>query len=324
MDVLEAGLVVGFVGCFIGAAGLSAAEVSIVRLRRSEVLVEVERGEARSRRLLELIDDLPVVLNTILLLVLLLQVAAATISGFLAGRWFGGAGVTVSTIVTTTVLFVYAEAIPKTRAVAAPRRTALRSTSTIYTLARLFRPVVGALIRLAGLQSGAEITTIGVLTEAEIRALAKESAQAGEIAERDADLVNRSFTFNDRLVVDVMVPANEIVAMNASGSVTEALGRAISAGHQRLPVYRDSLDDIVGVVRLRDLAAQARKNPTPSTSAVMRTILRCRDNDPISDLLRRMQAEGSWMAVVCDEGGTLGLVTIEDIVAELVGEIAEA
>lgn len=165
--MLEAVLIICFVCCFIGAAGLSAAEVSIVRVRRSEVLVAADGGDVRSQKLLRMIDDLPVVLNTVLLLVLLLQVAAATIGGFLAGRWFGGLGVTVSTIVTTAVLFVYAEAIPKTRAILSPHRTAQRSTPVVWFLGRLFRPVVGGLIKLAGLQSGSKIT-IGVLTEDEL------------------------------------------------------------------------------------------------------------------------------------------------------------
>jgi CBS domain containing-hemolysin-like protein len=324
VDVLEAVLVVALAFCFVGAATLAAVEVSIIRVRRSEILVDARNGDKRSQRLLRLLDRLPIVLNTVLLLVLLLQVAAATIGGFLAGRWFGGVGVTVMTVLMTAVLFVYAEAIPKTRAVRAPQQTALRSTHVLEVLSRLLRPVVAGLVRLADFHVGTGEPTFGPLTEKEIRALANEAAEAGEIAEDDAELVERSFEFNDRRVCEVMVPRNGIVAVAADDKVLDALSVAISAGHRRLPVHMNGLDDVVGVIRLRDLAAIAPTEPGALTSTAMSAVLRSHMNDPISGLLRRMQSSRQWLAVVVDDDErTMGLATIEDIVSELVGEIAD-
>lgn len=313
---------IGILGCcFIGATTLAVAEVSILRVRRGEILVKAEEGSLRARQLLDLIAELPVVLNTILLLVLLLQVTAATIGGLLADRWFGGTGVTIATVLMTAVLFVYAEAIPKTRAMRSPGANALRLTPLLRLLNRFLRPAVVTLVWLAGRQMAGDEVTVSVLTEQELLNLAEESAEAGEITEDDADLVARSFGFNDRCVGDVMVEGNHIIAVPTTEEVHRALSLAIESGHRRLPVYGSGLHDIVGFVRLRDLAAANRSTPHSTTESIMSEPLRCHPDDLISDLLQRMQQVGLWLAIAEDGRRTMGLATVEDLVAELVGEI---
>ena len=310
--------------CFVGVAVLGAAEVAIVRLRRSSVLVEARSRSKRAVRLLRLLDDLPVVLNAVLFLALGLQVSAATIAGVLAGRWFGGIGVTVTSVVLTAALFVYAEAVPKTRAMQAPMATALRLTPLLQVVVVTLRPLVTLLVWLAGLQTSGQASAAGALTEEEIRALARESAAAGSIGEGDAELVARSFEFNDRQVADVMVGRDDISAVADSVTAGDALSFAVAVGHRRLPVHGEDVNDIVGVVRLRDLAAAVAAGSDPVVSSLADDVLRCGPGDPISTLLTRMQRSGRWMAVVCDDHRrTLGLVTIEDVVAELVGEIED-
>ncbi len=323
MNLLELVLILVLVACLVGATVLAMAEVSIIRVRRSEVLVQVESGTPRARQLLELIDDLPQVLNTVLLLVLVFQLTAAAIGGVLADRWFGGIGVTVATAVLTALVFVYAEAIPKTKAMRSPYRMALRLAPLLRLMVRLVRPVVAALVWLADLQVAGR-ADVGAATEAEIRALARESAVAGVIERHDADLVNRSFEFNDLQVADVMVERSRIAAVHRDESVTDVLGRAIELGHRRIPVYRTGVDDIIGVVRLRDVAAAAADDPDATVGTIMSDVLSCRPDVPIARLLRAMQRAGNWIAVVRNEqGSTVGLATVEDLLAELVGEIED-
>ncbi|MDH3752932.1 MAG: CNNM domain-containing protein [Acidimicrobiia bacterium] len=324
MDALDVILLGALACCFVGAAAVAVAEVALIRVRRSRVLVDATAGDRRSRQLLALLDELPVVLNTILLVVLLLQVAAATIGAFLAQRWFGGLGVTLGSILLTVALFVYAEAIPKTMAVRHPYGLARRATPALRLVVGFWRPVVAGLVRLADLQLPGGGATLGALTEEEIRSSAKESAMAGEIDVTDAILVDRSFEFGDRCVGDVMVPRQHIAAVEAGQSVVEVFASAIAFGHRRLPVYRGGLDDVVGVVRLRDVAAAARTSPRSTAAQLMTDVLRCGAGCRIERLLHDMQSTGRWLAIVADDDGrTLGLVTIEDIVAELVGEIAD-
>lgn len=317
-------LVVGLAVCFLGAVGLAMAEVSIVRVRRSQVLVEAKDGSAQAARLLELIDDLPVVLNTVLLVILLLHVTAATIGGVLADRWFGGFGVTMATVVLTIALFLYAEAIPKTKAIQHPHRLALWLTPGLRLLVTVSRPVVSLLAWLVERHTGELPAGSQVITEPELVALAEESAAVGTIDPSDAELVGRSFDFNDRRAREVMVPRDRIVAADAEESVAVALERAMTNGHRRLPVVEGDLDDIVGVVRLRDLVANIQADQRTPVRLLTSTILRCGPDELISQVLDRMQLRGQWLAVVVDQDDrTVGLVTVEDLVAELLGEIED-
>ncbi len=317
-------LILALVTCFLSAAVLAVAEVSLIRVRRSAVMVESDQGNARARHLLALLDELPVVLNTVLLLVLLFQVGAATIAAFLAERRFGGIGVTVASVAVTAVLFIYAEAIPKSMAVNAPQRYAMRVTPLLRAILRPWRPLVGFLLGVANLQTHGDQTLVGALTELELRALARESAAMGEIDSGDATLVERSFEFGDRCVGEVMVERAEIVSVAADQSVEAALSKAIASGYRRLPVCDGDLDEITGVVRLRDAAAAVRSSPESRASDVATEILRCGIEYPIASLLKDMQAASVWVAVVeTPDGRTLGLATMEDLVAELVGEIED-
>ena len=322
--VIELLLGAALVFCFVGTAGLALAEVSIVRVRRSEAIARASEGDRRAADVLALLDDLPVVLNSILFTVLLLQVSAATIGAFLAGRWFGGLGVTFTTLALTLALFVYAEAIPKTMAVRAPYPMSVRVAPALKILARVTRPVVGALVALANLQSPGDGANLGAFTEKEIMAVAREAAEAGEIDQSDAELLARSFRFNDRAVGDVMVERNQIAAVSGQETALGAMTTAISAGHRRLPVVDGGLDQMLGVVRLRDLAAESHARSQTRVEAMVTPVLYCSADEQVASLLQEMQRTGRSLAIVADpDGKTLGLVTIEDLVAELVGEISE-
>jgi CBS domain containing-hemolysin-like protein len=183
---------------------------------------------------------------------------------------------------------------------------------------------VAFLLRVANLQTRGDQTLVGALTELELRALARESAAVGEIDSGDATLVERSFKFGDRRVGEVMVERDKIVAIADDEYVETALSKAITSGHRRLPVYQSGLNEIIGVVRLRDTAAAARTAPHSPTSELAGEVLRCGADYPIASLLQDMQAASVWMAVVeAPDGQTLGLATMEDLVAELVGEIED-
>ncbi len=318
-------LLILLVCCFLGATGLSVAEVSLLRVRRSQAAVGVEEGDPAARRLLGLLDDLPIVLHAVLLLALLLQVSTATASGLLAQRWLGDLGITVAAVATTVLLFVYAEAVPKTMAMRSPYRMARLAAGPVAALVAAIRPLVRFLVWLADRQMpGPPVAPAELVDEAEFRSLARQSADAGVIDDGDAELVARSFEFNDRRVGDVMVARTDIASCPATATLTEASELAVSAGHRRLPVCGDGIDDVIGVARFRDVVAAATETPTASLVDIASPVLRCGPDLLISRLVTRMQERRRWLAIVVDPSGrTLGLVTIEDLVAELVGEISE-
>jgi len=320
----DIGLVVLFFALFAAAGVLAVAEVAILRVQRAQAVVARDRGERGARRLLDLIDELPQVLGTVLLAALLMQVGAATVSGYLASRWFGGLGITIVSVIVTFLLFVYAEAIPKAIAMASPLKWARLTAPMLKGLVRVFRPVVRVLLKFADLQAPESVQTVrSALTEEELRAVADEAAQAGEIEPGDAALVERSLDFGDLLVRDVYVPRSRVVSVSSAQSIDDALRLAVRHGHRRLPVHVGDLDHIIGVVRLRDMAAAAEQTGPISSSDVVTDALEVELDERIVDVLRQMQTSGRRFAVVREGDSVAGIMTIEDVVAELLGEIAE-
>ncbi len=320
---MEAILLLILVAAFLGAVFLAAAETALLRVSRVRAETLARHRGRQGERLAALVTNLPGVLNTILLSALLAQITAATVTGLLAQRLFGSVGVTIASVLLTMLLFIYAEAIPKTFAVRHPDRVGLAVSRPISVLATLLRPLVAALVWIADLQApGKGIATAPTVTEDELRRLAGFAATEGEIHPAERTLIDRVFRFGDRRAVDIMVPRTDIVAVPSVATVDEALSVALGAGHRRLVVYEQTLDTVVGVVRLRDLAAVTRRD-VPITSFTSEPLTVPESKDAVA-LLTDMQSAGMHLAIVIDEyGGTAGLVTVEDIVEELLGAVGE-
>lgn len=316
-------LIVALVALLLMAVFLAASEASLLRVPEVRARTLADSGDPKAERVAGLVERLPKVLNLILLLALLAQIGAATITGILADRWFGSLGVTVASIVLTVVLFIYGEAIPKTYAVRHAERTATFVAAPISVLERILRPLVSLLVWVADIQMpGKGITTSATVTEDELRMLTVEAAAEGEITEEDRDLIHRAFRFGDRRVDDIMVPRPDIVAVERGTSVAAALELALQSGHRRLPVYVEDLERIEGMVRLRDLIA-ARSNDETAIASVSLPPLIVPETKSVTGLLADMQEQNNHMAIVVDEYGvTVGLVTVEDVAEELLGSIS--
>jgi len=325
MNSTDLALVVVLLVLLIAAFVLGASEAALLRVQRVRVEVAATQGDRRSIQLMHLLDDLPQVLNTVLLVVLLVQIGAATVVGMLSGRHFGNLGVTIASVALTVVLFVYAEAIPKTYAVRHPYQVARATQPILSALTWVLRPVVSVLVWFADLQApGSGIAATTTVTEDELRRLASHAAVEGSIEESDRELMERAFEMGDRTVGEILTPRTEIVAVGANTTVAEALDVAIHSGHRRLLVYEGDLDHIRGVVRLRDLAAAITNSPDAAVSTVATRELVVPETKRVIELLSEMQTAGVYLALAIDEhGGTAGIVTIEDVVAELVGRVSD-
>lgn len=317
----DGGLIALFAVLFVVAVVLAAAETALVRVSRVRISALAEEGGRRAARTLRLLDDLPHVLNTTLLVVLLVQIAAATITGILAERWFGSTGVTISTFVLTVFLFVYSEAIPKTFAYRNAAKVIMALAYPVGLLTSLLRPIVSVLVKFADLHApGRGIATTPTVTERELRSLAAAAATEGEITDADLKLIEGAFRLGDRVAEEVMVPRVDMVAVPVSATPDEALEVALGVGHRRLPVHDGGIDNIIGVVRQRDLVA----SPDRTIPEITYPPLFIAESKRVIELLREMQEGGIHVAVVIDEhGGTSGMVTIEDIVEELFGVVSE-
>jgi len=318
-------LILALAAAFLIAALLGAAEASLLRVPSVRAASLADRGDRRAKRLASLLARMTRVLNAVLLVALLAQIAAATITGVLASRWFGSVGVTVASVALTLFLFVYAEAIPKTFAVRHPTRVALLLSGPITVLERALRPIVSLLVTFADLQMpGKGITVSPTVTEDELKMLASRAAREGEITDEDMSLIGKAFRFGDRQVDDVMVPRPQIVAVAADAPIGEAAAIALDTGHRRIPVYEGSIEEIIGMVRLRDLVQIPEERRHLDVRTLMVDVLEVPESKAIDDLLRDMQSTSTHLAIAVDEyGGTAGLVTIEDIAEELLGSISD-
>ncbi|HXZ83286.1 MAG TPA: hemolysin family protein [Acidimicrobiales bacterium] len=322
----------GLLAAVIVLIGLSAvlalAETSLVRTTqaRARSLEEQQRHGARSLR--RLVEHPEHFLAPLLLLVLVCQLVAASLVGDEASHLFGALGLTAAIVFEVVVIFVVAEAVPKQWAVRHADRAALFAAPFVTTIVSFppVRAVATLLIGLAHLVTPGHGTDVEPeVTESELLALADVAVDEDVIENEERELISSIIDFGDTIVREVMAPRPDVVAVEASTIAGVVLERAMASGLSRLPVYRATLDDVVGIVYTRDVvrAVRAGHEERP-VGQLCRTAHFVPETKRVAPLLREMQSEQFHLAVVVDEyGGTAGIVTLEDLLEELVGEIAD-
>ena len=312
-----------------GSAILSLAETGLTRPSRARAKSLDDAGQRGARSLRRLVEEPEAFLAPILLLVLLFQLVAATLVGVIAAQVFGPIGVAVATAFEVVVIFVFSEAVPKQWAVRHSDRAALLAAPLVTTLVRFppTRVVSGALIGLARLitPGGRSARSAPDVTESELLAFADVAALDEAIESDERILIHSIIEFGDTIVREVMVPRPDVVAVENSVEAGAVLERAIEAGYSRIPVFNQSLDDVIGIAFTKDLirAARSGKEHCP-VSQLCRPANYVPETKRVAPLMREMQAGQFHLAVVIDEyGGTAGVVTLEDLIEELVGEIVD-
>jgi len=303
---------------------LALAETSLTRTGRVKakaLLDDHRRGAKHPERFL----------NPILLLVLICQLVSATLVGVLAEQWLGAIGVVVATVFEIVVIFVVFEAIPKNWAVHNPERAALFSAPLVAAVVRFppVRLVSALLIGLANLIIGRdkddESSPNAGVTESELRAMADVAHAEDVIETAERAFIHSIIDFGDTVVREVMVPRPDMVTLEIDDTVTEALETALAAGYSRLPVYRHNVDDVIGIAYTKDLMRIERAGRgAERVESHARAAHYVPETKRVAGLLREMQDRKFHQSIVVDEyGGTAGLVTLEDLIEELVGEIVD-
>ncbi len=308
------------------SAGLALAETSLTRTSRVKARSLKDDGRRGARQLTRLVEHPKNFLNTVLLLVLVCQLVAATLVGIVADHRFGALGVVVAAVFEVVVIFVFAEALPKNWAVHNPERAALASAPAVEAVVRfpLVRLLSNALIGLANLVVRPRRRRATV-SESELLAMS-DVAMADEVIEtEERALIHSIIEFGDTIVREVMRPRPDMVTVEADLAVSEALGAAMSAGFSRLPVHHGNVDDVVGIAYAKDLIRAEREgHGGEPVRGFIRPAHFVPETKQVSQLMREMQERKYHQAVVVDEyGGTAGLVTLEDLIEELVGEIVD-
>ena len=294
---------------------------------KARSLADDERRGAQS--LVALVEHPQRFLNPVLLLVLICQLVSATLIGLLADQWFGGWGVLAATVFEVVVIFVFFEAVPKNWAVHHPARAALTSAPFVDWLTRFgpVRAMSSVLIGLANLilgqRGGAGYAT--AVTESELLAMADVASDESVIEPEERAFIHSVIGFGDTVVREVMVPRPDMVAVESTISVSDALVEALEVGFSRLPVYEESIDDVVGIAFTKDLMKLEREGLGDElVGGHLREARHVPETKQVSSMLREMQEHKFHLAIVVDEyGGTAGLLTLEDVIEELVGDIVD-
>jgi CBS domain containing-hemolysin-like protein len=324
----DAVLIVVVLVLLAASALLALAETSLVRMSRAKAAALVEDGRLGAKVLVRLTENPQGFLNPVLLLVLICQLVVATLVGILASEWFGGWGVLAATVFEVIVIFVLGEAVPKNWAVHHPERAALFSAPLVSAIVHFppIRMVSGALIGLANLLIGQDGRGHGSdVTESELLAMADVALEDEVIETEERALIHSIIEFGDTVVREVMVPRPDMVTVEADQSVASVLDAALAAGFSRLPALEKGADDVVGIVYTKDLIRRVRSGQgDDQVGRHVRAPHFVPETKRVSALMREMQAEKFHLAVVVNEyGGTAGLVTLEDLIEELVGEIVD-
>ena len=308
------------------AAVLALAETSITRMTRSRAVALAQTKPRGGGRVLRIVENLERDLNSIYLSVNIVQTIQSALVGVLAARLFGAAGVAIGIVVNVLVLFVIAEAAPKTWALQHTERAALLTAPMVEFAGWILRLPARALIGVANIiLPGKGLKKGPFVTEEEILALAEEAMEHAVIEESERDLIESIIDFGDTVVREIMVPRTDMITAGADATIAECIDLAISKGLSRIPVYGENADDIAGIVYIKDLVRAEREgNLKLPVSELARPAMFVPETKRVAELLAEMQSRRTHMAIVVDEyGGTAGVATLEDLLEELVGEIAD-
>lgn len=305
------------------SAGFSAAETAFTSLNKNRLKVMEKQGNRRAKQALKLFDNYSSLLSTVLVGNNIVNITLAGMSTLLFIEFMGPKGSTVSTIVITIIVLVFCEISPKSFAKERAESVALALTPALIFLNKLFYPINWLFEKWKLLLSRKikhETLPLGT-TDDEILSILDEATDQGSIDSIESDLIRNAIEFNDRRISDILVPRTQIKAINRDASIEEITEVFMESEFSRLPVYDENLDDIIGVLHYKDFMSHVRIQHE-SVIDNIQPVLFVAPGRRIHDVLQTLQKNKRHIAIVTDEyGGTMGLITMEDILEELVGEI---
>ncbi len=309
-------------------SSVDAALASVSKVRAEEL---ADEGRGGARRLLTIAGDPPRFLNTALFLRMLCEITAIVLVAEVVLQLIADArlAVLLTVAVMLVIQFVVIGVGPRTIGRIHSQRVALMSAGFVVVMTRVLGPLPQLLIVLGNiLTPGRGFSEGPFSSEAELRELV-DLAEASQVIESgERAMIHSVFELGDTIVREVMVPRTDVVFIERHKTLRQAMSLALRSGFSRIPVIGENLDDVIGIAYLKDVTKRVfDKHEAESTErieSVVRPVMYVPDSKPVDQLLREMQAERKHVAIVVDEyGGTAGLVTIEDVLEEIVGEITD-
>ena len=305
------------------SAFFSASETAFSSLNQIRLKSRAEDGDSSAARVLNMAEQYDKLLSTILIGNNIVNIAAASIGTILFTRMLGAErGATVSTIVLTIIVLIFGEVTPKSLAKEMPERVATAVSPFLVLLMALMTPLTWLFTQwkklLGHFVHSGEADTI---TEGELMTMVSEAENDGELTDRESELIRSAIEFDDVEVEEILTPRVDVVAVEDDIPLEELAQTFAESGYSRLPVYHGTIDNIIGVVHEKDFYIARLKKATKIDDLVVPTLYTT-GSTQISQLLRTLREQHHHLAVVVDEyGGTEGIITLEDILEELVGEI---
>jgi putative hemolysin len=319
------------------------AEIALVSVRRSRIDQLVEEGNASARRVRRLIDDpgrflavaqlgltfIGFFASAFAAISLVTGLASLLVGFSMEPALADNIALVVVTIVLALFTIIFAELIPKAIALGRPERFALTLSRPIDVLARVFGPIVAVLngiTRWVARSIGVDINQEAAISADELRLIVERGGEQGVLEAEEEQMINAVIELGDHRVHEVMVPRVAMASLPSGASLEQAIDLVVEVGHSRIPVYHDSIDEIVGILYAKDLLPYLKPDagPRPALRKLLRPPVLVPESMTVDDLLHEFQRRKVHIAIVLDEyGGTAGLVTIEDLLEEIVGEIQD-
>ncbi len=307
----------------------SAAETSIIGLSRIRLRHMLQQGIKRSQSIHRLVTKLDKVIAAILIGNNIVNIAISSIVTGIFVQVYGYRwGVVASTFVTTLILLIFCEVTPKILSAKHSEKVALFTAPLMERVIVILKPLIiffigisNFILKIFGVASASRSPLI---TEEELRTMIEMGKEEGVLSEEERKMLHRIFEFGDTKLSDVMVPKDKIIAVNVNTNSEDLLNIFVEEGHARLPAYNGSLDNIVGIVYAQDLLYILREKGLFLLQDLLREACYVPGSTRVNELLRRFQTEKIQIAIITDKDKkTLGMVTLEDLLEEIVGEIEE-
>jgi CBS domain containing-hemolysin-like protein len=315
--------------CLLLIALDSAVETALTNISRLRLRQLLEKGVPRAQAINDLLDNPQRFPTTLIFVNTLALITIGSLALFVSQHFPEWWAHVLAVAIAGILVLVFGVAVPKALAMRNPERTALALFAPINTI----RQVVMPLVAVAGLIARPIVRVVGgrtapagpFVTQEEMRMLVNVGEEEGVIQQEEEDLIHSIFEFGDTVVREVMVPRPYIVAVEDEASVGTAADLALQSGHTRLPIFKETIDTVVGVATVQDMLREIRQQgENEQVTRVMRPVFYVPESKKVDELLRELQKGRMHMAIVVDEyGGTAGLVTIEDLLEEIVGEIQD-
>lgn len=318
--------------CIIFVALLSSSEVAFISLNRIRLRNLIEKGNAKAKIAQKIRDEHDRLFSAVILSGNLFTILATSVGTAIAISLLGkDIGVVIATIAMTILTVVFGELAPKTFAVTHAEKIALAMARPMEIYIKIISPLVtvfnkmsNAIIRLFG---GEVLPAPQLMTEDEMKAMIKIGEEEGAIEKEEQEMLHNVFAFGDKKVTEAMVPRTEMVVIAKDAVVADALSLVSEEGYSRYPVINETVDNVTGLLYIKDIVRKMAKEEVPHNTAIknfIRDAYYIPESKMVTTLLDDMQKNKFQIAIVVDEhGGTAGLITLEDIVEEIVGGLQD-